>query len=45
VAGVVAQTVEGFGRLDVLVNCAGDFKSGSVVDMPLEDWSAYSART
>jgi NAD(P)-dependent dehydrogenase (short-subunit alcohol dehydrogenase family) len=38
VIGVVAETVERFGRLDVLVTCAGDFKSGSALEMPLEDW-------
>lgn len=34
----VAQSVESFGKLDVLINNAGIFSSGSVEEATLEDW-------
>jgi 2-deoxy-D-gluconate 3-dehydrogenase len=36
----VAQVLERFGHLDVLVNNAGNFRGGSVLNMPREDWTA-----
>ena len=36
----VKQTVDKFGRLDVLYNAAGILKVSTVVDMPEEDWDA-----
>lgn len=38
VQSAVARTIEVFGRIDVLVNCAGVFESGSVVEMSREAW-------
>ncbi|HEV2673051.1 MAG TPA: SDR family oxidoreductase [Aliidongia sp.] len=35
----VKATVERFGRLDVLVNCAGDTKRGSFFDLTDADWA------
>lgn len=29
---------ERFGRLDILVTCAGDFAGGSALELPLADW-------
>lgn len=40
VENTVAQLVERFGRLDVLVNNAGQFIGGSVTGMKLDDWNA-----
>lgn len=39
-AEFISETVEAFGRLDILVTCAGDFKRGEVFDISQEDWSA-----
>jgi 2-dehydro-3-deoxy-D-gluconate 5-dehydrogenase len=36
----VASVVDGFGRLDVLVNNAGQSRGGSVLEMTLDDWRA-----
>jgi len=35
---LVDKTVSTFGRLDVLVNCAGMIKNGNVVQSPLDDF-------
>ncbi len=35
---VIAEVLEQFGRLDVIVNCAGISISHSVEDTPLEEW-------
>ena len=35
----IAATLDGFGRLDILVNCAGATKSGLFVDQPDEEWT------
>jgi NAD(P)-dependent dehydrogenase (short-subunit alcohol dehydrogenase family) len=37
---VVAQTVEQFGGLDVLVNAAGHIANGTIENTPLADWDA-----
>jgi 2-deoxy-D-gluconate 3-dehydrogenase len=34
----VAAVGERFGRLDIVVTCAGDFAGGSVLDLSLADW-------
>jgi NAD(P)-dependent dehydrogenase (short-subunit alcohol dehydrogenase family) len=39
VARIVAQTVERFGHLDVIVNMAGKVHWSSVLDMDLAEWS------
>lgn len=41
--GVVATTVETFGRLDILVNNAGMMIMGNVLDTSLEDWRKVNA--
>jgi NAD(P)-dependent dehydrogenase (short-subunit alcohol dehydrogenase family) len=39
VTGMVSQALERFGRIDVLVNCAGGYRGGSPVhETPLELW-------
>ena len=39
VKGMVAETIQRFGRLDVLVNTVGGFRAGTPVhDTPLETW-------
>ena len=35
---LVSETIEGFGRLDSLVNAAGIIKSGNIEDTTLDDW-------
>jgi NAD(P)-dependent dehydrogenase (short-subunit alcohol dehydrogenase family) len=35
---VVTDTIEAFGKIDVLVNCAGIIKTGSIEDTTLGDW-------
>jgi NAD(P)-dependent dehydrogenase (short-subunit alcohol dehydrogenase family) len=37
---VVAQTVEQFGGLDILVNAAGHIANGTIENTPLADWDA-----
>lgn len=39
----VAGVVERFGRLDVLVTCAGDFAGGSALELALADWERVLA--
>jgi len=36
----VKETIDAFGRLDVLVTCAGDFKRGEVCDISQDDWKS-----
>lgn len=49
VEGLARETIEAFGRIDVLVNVAGGFKMGTPVhETPLETWDAMldlNART
>lgn len=35
---LVADTVQNFGQIDVLVNAAGIIKMGNITNTPLEDW-------
>lgn len=35
---LVTDTIEAYGKIDVLVNCAGIIKTGSIEDTTLEDW-------
>ncbi|MFM9888791.1 MAG: SDR family oxidoreductase [Burkholderiales bacterium] len=35
---LVQEVVERFGRLDVLINCAGNFKRGSLISLTNDDW-------
>jgi NAD(P)-dependent dehydrogenase (short-subunit alcohol dehydrogenase family) len=37
---IVAETVEQFGQLDILVNAAGIIRPGSILDLDGEDWDA-----
>ncbi|GGO94372.1 SDR family NAD(P)-dependent oxidoreductase [Wenjunlia tyrosinilytica] len=39
VSCAVASVVERFGRLDVLMNNAGNFRAASLLDMSLDDWN------
>lgn len=39
VRGIFAQTMERFGKLDLLVCSAGAFNGGPVDELPLDDWS------
>jgi 3-oxoacyl-[acyl-carrier protein] reductase len=44
VARAIATVVEGFGGLDVLVNCAGGYsRLATVEDMPVEEWDSTIA--
>jgi glucose 1-dehydrogenase len=43
VAGLIAKTVESFGRVDVLVNNAGIEKKFAIVDYPYEAWMKVMA--
>ncbi len=38
IEGVVAASIESFGRIDVLVNSAGIIKTGTVENTTLDDW-------
>jgi 3-oxoacyl-[acyl-carrier protein] reductase len=35
---IIAKTVETFGRVDILVNCAGTITRSSVEDMSIDEW-------
>jgi 3-oxoacyl-[acyl-carrier protein] reductase len=35
---LVERTVSKFGRLDIVITCAGDFRRGDVVSIPRTDW-------
>jgi NAD(P)-dependent dehydrogenase (short-subunit alcohol dehydrogenase family) len=35
---LVAETLERFGKVDVLVNAAGNIRPGSILDLDLDDW-------
>jgi NAD(P)-dependent dehydrogenase (short-subunit alcohol dehydrogenase family) len=37
-AALVERTVSEFGRLDIVITCAGDFTRGNVVSIPRADW-------
>ena len=39
VQNMVDETVKKFGRLDILVNCAGEYQRGKLEDMQLEVWN------
>jgi 3-oxoacyl-[acyl-carrier protein] reductase len=38
-AAAIAAAIEAFGRLDILVNCAGDTKRGEFLELSDEDWA------
>ena len=35
-----AQTVEAFGKVDILINCAGRIKRAATLDFPEDEWNA-----
>ncbi len=37
---VLARTVEAFGKVDILINCAGITKRAPTLDLPEEEWNA-----
>ena len=43
VRGLIARTVEKFGRLDILVNNAGILRFSPLLDIPVEDWDLMFA--
>jgi NAD(P)-dependent dehydrogenase (short-subunit alcohol dehydrogenase family) len=40
---VIKAAVSNFGRIDILVNCAGNYKTGSILDMTEADWDSIIA--
>jgi meso-butanediol dehydrogenase/(S,S)-butanediol dehydrogenase/diacetyl reductase len=40
VESAVAEVVDRFGRLDVLINCAGKMQEAAVEEMSIEDWKS-----
>ncbi|HNQ15116.1 MAG TPA: SDR family NAD(P)-dependent oxidoreductase, partial [Pyrinomonadaceae bacterium] len=41
---LLRETVEEFGKVDILVNCAGRTKRAPTIDFPQDDWDAIIAR-
>lgn len=41
--GIIRHAAEAFGGLDILVNCAGDVRRGTIEDTPLELWDYQMA--
>jgi len=39
-ANIVKTAVSNFGRIDILVNCAGNFKAKGIVDITEEEWDS-----
>jgi NAD(P)-dependent dehydrogenase (short-subunit alcohol dehydrogenase family) len=37
---VLARTIEAFGKVDILINCAGRTKRAPTLDFPEDDWNA-----
>src|SRR4029079_9195474 len=37
---VLNESINAFGKIDILVNCAGRTKRGPTIDFPDEDWGA-----
>ena len=37
---VLAEAIEAFGKVDILVNCAGRTKRAPTLDFPEDDWNA-----
>jgi NAD(P)-dependent dehydrogenase (short-subunit alcohol dehydrogenase family) len=37
---IIKTATSNFGRIDILVNCAGNYKSGLITDMTESDWDA-----